>query len=114
MQIVNTKPIYKKFDKKEFLAWNEMENHDRCMDVMNNKLKDEDVAKLLYKIINVKNKKEYIEKSEAEKAVAVMKLIDISIPLMQLSRVSGIYYNKIQKLRIGKEGKTVSLTYKCG
>ena len=33
--------------------------------------------------------------SEPEKAVAVMKLIDISIPLMQLSRVSGIYYNKI-------------------
>ena len=114
LQIVNTKPIYKKFDKKEFLAWNEMENHDRCMDVMNNKLKDEDVAKLLYKTTNVKNKKEYLEKSEAEKAVAVMKLIDISIPLVQLSRVSGIYYNKIQKLRIGKVGKTVSLTYKHG
>ena len=43
-----------------------------------------------------------------------MKLIDISIPLMQLSRVSGIYYNKIQRLRIGKEGKTVSLTHKRG
>ena len=58
------------------------------------------------------DKKEYLEKSEAEKVVAIMKLIDISIPLMQLSRVSGLYYNKLQKLRLGKEGKTVSLTYK--
>ena len=57
-------------------------------------------------------KKEHLKKSETEKIVAIMKLIDISIPLMQLSRVSGMYYNKIQKLRLGKEGKTVSLTYK--
>lgn len=35
-----------------------------------------------------------------------------SIPLMQLSRVTGFYYNKLQKLRIGKDGNTVSLTYK--
>ena len=112
LQIVNTKAIYKKFDKKEFLLWNEIENHDRCMDIMNNKLKDADVAELLFKTIKVKNKKEYLEKSEAEKVVAIMKLIDISIPLMQLSRVSGLYYNKLQKLRLGKEGKTVSLTYK--
>lgn len=112
LQIVNTKAIYKKFDKKEFLSWNEIENHDRCMDIMNNKLKDADVAELLFKTIKVKNKKEYLEKSEAEKVVAIMKLIDISIPLMQISRVSGLYYNKLQKLRLGKEGKTVSLTYK--
>lgn len=66
-------------------------------------------TKLIYKRLD---KKEYLEKSEAEKVVAIMKLIDISIPLMQLSRVSGLYYNKLQKLRLGKEGKTVSLTYK--
>ena len=32
--------------------------------------------------------------------------------IMQLSRVTGFYYNKLQRLRIGKDGNTVSLTYK--
>ena len=31
---------------------------------------------------------------------------------MQLSRVTEFYYNKLQKLRIGKDGNKVSLTYK--
>ena len=59
-----------------------------------------------------KGKREYLQKTEAEKAFAVLKLLDFSIPMMQLARVSGIYYNKIQKLRIGKVGETISLTYK--
>lgn len=42
----------------------------------------------------------------------IIKLLDYSIPLMQLSRITGIYYNKLQKLILDKEGKVVSLTYK--
>ena len=57
-------------------------------------------------------KKEYLQASEEEKVIAILNLIDYSIPLMQLSRVTGFYYNKLQKLRIGKDGNTVSLTYK--
>ena len=113
LNIVNTKYIFSRFDKKEFLAWNETQNNDRCMDVMNNRMTDEEVAKLLFKIVNVKNKKEFLKKTEAEKVIGILKLLDISVPMKQLSRVSGIYYNKIQKLRIGKIGKTVSLTYKA-
>lgn len=110
--LVDTKYIYSKFDKNEFLKWNEANNNDRCMDVMCNKMSDEEVAKLLYGIMKVKGKKEYLQKGEAEKAIAILKLLDYSIPMMQIARVSGIYYNKIQKLRIGKDGETISLTYK--
>lgn len=60
----------------------------------------------------VNTKKEYLQASEEEKVIAILNLIDYSIPLMQLSRVTGFYYNKLQKLRIGKDGNTVSLTYK--
>ena len=49
---------------------------------------------------------------EEEKVIAILNLIDYSIPLMQPSRVTGFYYNKLQKLRIGKDENTVSLTYK--
>lgn len=31
--------------------------------------------------------------------------------MMQLSRVTNIYYNKIQKLKKGQEGKIIGLTY---
>lgn len=112
LDLVDTKLIKDKFNIDEFLKWNEETNRDRCMDVANNKLTDEQVTKLLYKIMGIKNKKEYLQLSDAEKIVNILKLIDLSIPLMQLSRVTGIYYNKLQKLRIGKEGKVVSLTYK--
>ena len=101
-----------KFDNDEFLKWNELDNHDRCMEVMNNRLTDDDVTKLLYKYMNINTKKEYLQASEEEKVIAILNLIDYSIPLMQLSRVTGFYYNKLQKLRIGKDGNTVSLTYK--
>ena len=90
----------------------ECHNYDRCMEIMNNKLTDDDVTKLLYKYMNVNTKKEYLQASEEEKVVAILNLINYSIPLMQLSRVTGFYYNKLQKLRIGKDGNTVSLTYK--
>ena len=33
------------------------------------------------------------------------------ISMMQLSRVTNIYYNKIQKLKKGQEGKIIGLTY---
>lgn len=112
LELVDTKYILDKFDKKEFLKWTEANNNDRCMDVMCNKMSDGEVSKLLYDTIGVKGKREYLQKTEAEKVLAVLKLLDFSIPMMQLARVSGIYYNKIQKLRIGKVGETISLTYK--
>ncbi|MBR1454441.1 MAG: transposase [Lachnospiraceae bacterium] len=112
LDLVNTKFIKEKFDNYEFLKWNELDNHDRCMEIMNNRLTDDDVTKLLYKYMNINTKKEYLQASEEEKVIAILNLIDCSIPLMQLSRVTGFYYNKLQKLRIGKDGNTVSLTYK--
>lgn len=112
LDLVNTNFIKEKFDTKEFLKWNEIDNHDKCMDIANNKISDNEVAKLLYKIMGINGKKEYLQKSEAEKMYYVIKLIDFSIPLMQLSRVTGIYYNKLQKLRAGKEGNVISLTDK--
>ena len=112
LDLVNTKFIEEKFDNDEFLKWNERDNHDRCMEVMNNRLTDDDVTKLLYKYMNINTKKEYLQASEEEKVIAMLNLIDYSIPLMQLSRVTGFYYNKLQKLMIGKDGNTVSLTYK--
>ena len=110
--LINTKFIKEKFDNDEFLKWNELDNHDRCMEIMNNRLTDDDITKLLYKYMNINTKKEYLQASEEEKVIAILNLIDYSIPLMQLSRVTGFYCNKLQKLRIGKDGNTVSLTYK--
>lgn len=112
LDLVDTEYIKDKFDIQEFLKWNDMNNRDRCMDTVNNRLTDDELTKLLYKTMGVKNKKEYLQKDEAEKMYYILKLIDISIPLMQLARVTGIYYNKLQKLRLGKEGDVVSLTYK--
>lgn len=112
LDLVDTKYIKNKFDINEFLEWNEIDNRDKCMDVMCNKISDEEAKKLLYNIMKVKGKNEYLQKTEAEKVVAILKLIDYSIPMMQLARISGLYYNKIQKLRIGKVGETISLTYK--
>lgn len=112
LNLVDTKYIKDKFDINEFIKWNEIDNRDRCMDAANNKMTDNEILKLLYKSMGIKSKQEYLQKSEAEKIYHILKLIDFSIPLKQLSRVTGIYYNKLQKLRIGKEGKTVMLTYK--
>ena len=109
LNLVDTNFIKDKFNNDEFLKWNELHNHDKCMEIMNNKLTDDEVTKLLYKYMNVNTKKEYLQASEEEKVVAILNLIDYSIPLMQLSRVTGFYYNKLQKLRIGKDGNTVSL-----
>lgn len=112
LNLVDTKYIDDKFDKNEFLKWTEMENHDKCMEVLCNKLSDDCVAKILYGIMNVKGKKEYLSKTEPEKIYYALKLVDMSIPMRQIVRVSGIYYNKIQKLSRAKDGKVVSLTYK--
>ena len=51
LNLVDTKYIDDKFDKNEFLKWTEMENHDKCMEVLCNKLSDDCVAKILYGII---------------------------------------------------------------
>lgn len=110
--LVDVNDIYKMFDKKEFLIFNETDNRDKCMDILCNKLNDEEVTKILYDLLKIKNKKEYLKLEEPIIAVNVIKLIDMGIPLMQLSRVTGFCYSKIQRLRIGKDGKVISLTYK--
>lgn len=38
------------------------------MEVMNNRLTDDDVTKLLYKYMNINTKKEYLQASEEEKS----------------------------------------------
>lgn len=112
LNIVDTKFIDNKFDKQEFLRWTEIENHDKCMDVICNKMGDNEVAKILYSMMKVAGKKEYLKKTEQEKIYYILKLVDMFIPMRQIARVSGIYYNKIQKLSIAREGGAISLTYK--
>ena len=82
------------------------------MDVANNRLTDKEVANILYKTMKVGNKKEFLQKSEAEQMYATIKLIDMSIPLKQLSRVTGHSYYKLQRLRRGKVGNVTKSTYK--
>ena len=43
--------------------------------------------------------------------LAALKMIDDGVTMMQISRVSGIYYHKIQKLKKGQDGKVTGLTY---
>lgn len=43
--------------------------------------------------------------------LAILKMIDDGISMMQISRVSGIYYSKIQKLKKDQDGKVAGLTY---
>lgn len=112
LDLVDNNTVLKHCNSINFAKWNEEINYDRCLDIVNNKMTDEEVTRLLYKIINVNRKKEYLHKSEAEKVFAVLKLIDLSIPLLQLSRVTGFYYNKLQSMRVGKIGNVTKLTYK--
>lgn len=43
--------------------------------------------------------------------LAILKMIDKGVPMMQLSRITGIYYSKIQKMKKGQAGKVIGLTY---
>ena len=112
LNLVDTDYINKNFKSNEFVSWNDLESHDRCMDIANNKLSDKEVANILYKVLKVSNKKEYSQKKEEEQMYAILKLIDMSIPLKQLSRVSGHSYYKLQRLRRGKVGNVTKLIYK--
>lgn len=112
LNLVDTDFINKNFKSNEFVNWNELESHDRCMDIANNRLSDKEVTNILYKSMKVGNKKEFLKKSEAEQMYYIAKLIDMSIPLKQLSRVTGQSYYKLQRLRRGKVGNVTQLTYK--
>lgn len=54
---------------------------------------------------------EFKNLDEPTKMLAILKMIDQGISMMQLSRVTNIYYSKIQKLKKGQEGKIIGLTY---
>ena len=43
--------------------------------------------------------------------LAALKMIDDGVTMMQISRVSGVYYSKIQKLKKGQDGKVEGLMY---
>ena len=53
-----------------FVKWNELDKHDRCMEVMNNRLTDDDVTKLLYKYMNINTKKKSICKQTKKKKLS--------------------------------------------
>ena len=109
--IVEKPSIFNKLNKEEFLKWNEAPTSDKCMDIANNKLSDKEVIAELLKVANVKKVNEFRNMEEPIKMIVILKLIDKGIPMMQLSRITGIYYSKIQKLKKGQEGKVVGLTY---
>ena len=100
-----------KMNKNEFLKWNETSNDDRCMEVANKKLSDKEVIAELLKLTNVKKMNEFRNLDEPTKMLTILKMIDQGISMMQLSRVTNIYYSKIQKLKKGQEGKIIGLTY---
>lgn len=112
LNLVDIDFINKNFKSNDFANWNEIESHEKCMDVANNRLTDKEVANILYKTMKVGNKKEFLQKSKAEQMYATIKLIDMSIPLKQLSRVTGHSYYKLQRLRRGKVGNVTKPTYK--
>ena len=109
--LVDSEIIYEIMPKEGFLKFNNVTNHDRFMDAVNNKLNDNAVLKVLYKTSNVKNRKEFENLTEAEKCYQVLKLLDYGIPIVQLSRVSGLSYGKIQRIKKGTIGKVKNLTY---
>lgn len=111
LNLVDTLAVIKKFGKEKFLRWNEIENHDLCMDFFCNHYSDKELQKNLFSMLNVGSIRDYDKLDDAHKVYGALKLIDMYVPLRQISRVTGIYYNKLQKLRLGVEGKVDSLTY---
>lgn len=109
--LVDCEIVYAIMSKDEFLKFNNDSNHDRFMDAVNNKLNDNGVLKILYKISNVKSRIEFENLTEAEKCYHILKLLDYGIPIVQLSRVSGLSYGKIQRIKKGAIGKVTNLTY---
>ena len=109
--LVDTEYILRQIDRKKFIEFNKQIAHDKCMDVIESKMKDEEIAKMLYEISKCKNHKEWDQMSEAKKVYYIISMIDYGVPLMQLVRVSGLSYGKIQRLMKGKEGTTKNLTY---
>ena len=112
LDLVSIKSVFVKMNKTQFLKYQYELNHDRCLDIIYSKLSDNEAMKMLHKIANVKNNMEFQELLESEKCYFVLELLDYGIPIMQLSRVSGLTYNKIQKLRLGVIGKVENLVYK--
>lgn len=112
LDLVNIKPVFAKMYKTQFLTYQYELNHDRCLDIIYSKLSDNEVMRMLHKIANVKNNKEFQEMLESKKCYFILELLDYGIPIMQLTRVSGLTYNKIQKLRLGVIGKVENLVYK--
>ena len=98
-------------DKTEFLKWNELPSNDRCMDIATKKYSDKEVIEKLLQFSNTRRISEYRNMEEPIKMLSILKLIDEGISMMQLSRVTGVNYSKIQKLKKGQEGKIVGLTY---
>lgn len=74
-------------------------------------LNDSEALEILLKYSKCKNLKEFNFLEEPLKMIAILKMIDDGILMMQISRVSGVYYSKIQKLKKGQEGKVAGLTY---
>lgn len=111
LNLVDVSAVLKKYGKEDFLSLNEMENHKLCMDYLNNHYTDIELQKILFSLVKVKNVKEYDKLDAGTKIYGALKLIDMYVPLRQISRVTGIYYSKLQKMRLGVEGKVVNLTY---
>ena len=109
--IVDKPSLITKMDKTEFLKWNELPSNDRCMDIVAKKYSDKEVIEKLLQFSNTRRISEYRNMEEPIKMLSILKLIDEGISMMQLSRVTGVYYSKIQKLKKGQEGKIVGLTY---
>lgn len=83
-------------NKNEFLKWNETSNDDRCMEVANKKLSDKEVIAELLKLTNVKKMNEFRNLDKPTKMLTILKMIDQGISMMQLSRVTNIYYSKFK------------------
>ncbi len=111
LKLVNVRPVLKLFNNGDFLKWNDEESDEQCMDITFNKLSDAEVIRELLNIAKLKKINDFRKLDEPVKMIMILKMIDRGIPMMQLSRITGIYYSKIQKLKKGQNGKIVGLTY---
>ena len=76
---------------KDFKAFNEIENDDRCLDISNKKRMRDDMAiRIIKKKFSVNSAKDTSNFDLEQKQVCVLYLLDKGMSVLQISRVTGI------------------------
>jgi len=76
---------------KDFKAFNEIENDDRCLDISNKKRMRDDMAiRIIKKKFSVNSAKDISNFDLEQKQVCVLYLLEKGLSVLQISRVTGI------------------------